>query len=37
MNKRLQGIDAILGYRFPIWLLAAVLVVLIIAVRLLLT
>jgi hypothetical protein len=35
MNKRLQGIDAILSYRFPAWLLAAVLVVLIVGVRIL--
>jgi hypothetical protein len=35
MNKRLQGIDMILSYRFPAWLLAAVIVVLIVVVRLL--
>lgn len=34
MNKRLQGIDTILSYRFPAWLLAVVLVALIVIVRL---
>jgi hypothetical protein len=36
MNKRLRGIDAILNYRFPVWLLGAVLIVLIVVVRMLL-